>query len=80
MIGVCRKAATQMPEPGITIEQIPVENAFSAAAIYCHPPRLEPFNISPNHEERIAWVRKSCERFFEKVREMDAMLGLPELN
>lgn len=44
------------------------------------PPRLETFNIPGAQEERLEWVRKSCERFFEKVREYDALLGLPELN
>ncbi len=43
-------------------------------------PRLEVFNMPPSHEERLEWVKKSCERFFEKLLEFDALLGLAELN
>lgn len=43
-------------------------------------PRLEVFNAPQSHEERLEWVKKSCERFFEKLLEFDALLGLPELN
>lgn len=52
----------------------------SSGGVTFHPPRLEAFNIPGSHEERLEWVKKSCERFFEKVRELDALLGLPELN
>ena len=43
-------------------------------------PRLEVFNVPQRQEERLEWVKKSCERFFEKLLEFDALLGLPELN
>ena len=43
-------------------------------------PRLEVFNVPQSQEERLEWVKKSCERFFEKLLEFDALLGLPELN
>lgn len=69
-----------MPEQGHIIEQNSVENSTSSEAIYFRPPRMETFNIPANQEERLEWVRKSCERFFEKVREIDALLGRPELN
>jgi hypothetical protein len=70
-----------MAEQTIAIETTTVDNeSTGGATLYFHPPRLEAFNIPGSHEERLEWVRKSCERFFEKVREIDALLGLPELN
>ncbi len=33
-----------------------------------------------SHEERLEWVRKSCERFFVKVREFETMVNLFEPN
>ena len=71
-----------MAEQTIAIETTAVDSESTSAdsVSYFHPPRLEAFNIPGSHEERLEWVRKSCERFFEKVREIDAMLGLPELN
>lgn len=41
---------------------------------------LEALSVPSQHEERLEWVRKSYERFIEKVREYDSWLGLPELN
>ncbi|MBX9685541.1 MAG: hypothetical protein K2X27_02495 [Candidatus Obscuribacterales bacterium] len=55
-------------------------NESIQGGIYFSPPRLDAFNIPGSHEERLEWVRKSCERFFEKVREYDALKGLAELN
>ncbi len=43
-------------------------------------PRIEVFNGAASPEERLEWVKKSCERFFEKLLEFDALLGLAELN
>ena len=43
-------------------------------------PRIEVFNMAQSHEERLEWVKKSCELIFEKLLEIDALLGLPELN
>lgn len=54
--------------------------SFSGTSFNFQAPRLETFNIPSSHEERLEWVRKSCERFFEKVREQDALLGLAEFN
>lgn len=31
----------------------------------------------PGHTERMEWVRKSYERFFEKVLEKEALFGAP---
>jgi hypothetical protein len=75
-----QKGGFKMPDLGYMTEPNPVENDSSAAAIYYPPRRQEGLNIPASHEERLEWVRKSCERFFEKVREFDALRGLPELN
>jgi hypothetical protein len=55
-------------------------NQTSSAAKSFQTPRLETLSMPQNHEERLEWVRKSYERFFEKVREIDALMGIPELN
>jgi len=55
-------------------------NQAAAAAKSFQTPRLETLNMPQGHEERLEWVRKSYERFFEKVREIDALMGIPELN
>ena len=44
------------------------------------PPRLDELHAPHTHEERLAWVKQSYERFFEKVREHDALLRLAELH
>lgn len=41
---------------------------------------LEDLSVPGNHEERLEWVRKSCERFFEKVREFETMVNIFEPN
>lgn len=63
--------------PELVIEHNPVEKDSSAL---CYPRKQDSFNIPSSHEERLEWVRTSCERFFEKVREFDALVALPELN
>jgi hypothetical protein len=76
-----------MLEQGYTIKQNPVKNNqnpvkndSSTEVIHRLPNGQDTFNIPASHEERLEWVRKSCERFFEKVREIDALMGRPELN
>lgn len=69
-----------MPEKISMSEQSPRENNSNGAAVNYHLPRLETFDIPHSQEERLEWVRKSCERFFEKIREIDALLGITELN
>lgn len=56
------------------------KQAGSAAGAEIQPPRLDDLNTPGTHEERLAWVRQSYERFFEKVREHDALLRLVELH
>lgn len=34
---------------------------------------LDDLTVPLSHEERLEWVRKSCERFFEKVREFESL-------
>jgi hypothetical protein len=69
-----------MPEQLFSIDQYSVGEEASTAT-NCFPPRRqETLNVSAVHEERLEWVRKSCERFFEKVREFDALIVCPELN
>lgn len=41
---------------------------------------LDDLSVPLSHEERLEWVRKSCERFFEKVREFETMVNLFEPN
>ncbi|MBY0548934.1 MAG: hypothetical protein K2W95_16805 [Candidatus Obscuribacterales bacterium] len=41
---------------------------------------LEDLNVPCNHEERLEWVRKSCERLFEKMREFETMVNIFEPN
>ncbi len=57
-----------------------LSKALSSGVPNFHPPRLDSLNMPNSHEERLEWVKKSYERFFEKVREYDALLGVPELN
>ncbi len=54
--------------------------ALSTGLANFHPPKLDSLNAPNSREERLEWVKKSYERFFEKVREYDALLGYPELN
>lgn len=44
------------------------------------PPRLDDLGTPGTHDERLAWVRQSYERFVEKVREHDALLRPVELH
>lgn len=41
---------------------------------------LDDLNLPSHHEERLEWVRKSCERFFEKVREFETLVNVFEPN
>lgn len=70
-----------MPEPVSTINQmlLPQEPNNSGASSV-QPQRPDYCQLPQSHEERLEWVKKSCERFFEKVRELETVLGLPELN
>ncbi len=45
-----------------------------------HPTKVDSLCTPTTHEERLEWVKKSYERFFEKVRDYDELLGLRELN
>ncbi len=54
--------------------------ALSTGVANFHPARIDSLNAPNSREERLEWVKKSYERFFEKVREYDALLGQPELN
>jgi hypothetical protein len=74
------KGGNLMPEQAYSVYETPVESDSANATICCHPRRPESLNIPAGHEERLEWVLKSCERFFEKVREFDALPVLPELN
>lgn len=56
------------------------KQASAAAEENIQAPRLEEGNVPANHDERLAWVRQSYERFFEKVREHDALMRLVELH
>lgn len=71
-----------MPESGNpgNLQSFEPSAASVGAEMAFNAPRLEVFSMPPNHEERLEWVKKSCERFFEKILELDARLGLPELN
>lgn len=52
----------------------------SASCSTYQTPRLDDLQAPQGHEERLAWVKQSYERFFEKVREHDALLRLAELH
>ena len=69
-----------MPEKGYVIDQNPAKEDSVSTAVYFQSGRQESLYVPASHEERLEWVRKSCERFFEKVREFDALVVRPELN
>jgi hypothetical protein len=53
-----------------TVEAAPVRTLSSLDDLY----------VPQSHEERLEWVRKSCERFFEKIREFETLVNLFEPN
>ena len=54
------------PVVDATVEVSPIKTLTS----------LEDLATPLSHEERLEWVRKSCERFFEKVREFESLSSL----
>ena len=56
------------------------KQAGATAGSEIQPPRLDDLSSPTTHEERLACVRQSYERFFEKVREHDALLRPVELH
>lgn len=53
-----------------TVEAAPVRTLSS----------LDDLSVPLSHEERLEWVRKSCERFFEKIREFETLVNSFEPN